>query len=67
MKAAMLGMTMPARYPPNDCIDAFTPVPVTLGVYGMLLMIDPPGVGLDIDYGRCMPRVRVGDAIGDAG
>ena len=32
MKAPMLGMTMPARYPPSRWMLALTPVPVTVGV-----------------------------------
>ena len=33
MNAPMLGMIIPARKPPNRCIPARTPVPVTVGVY----------------------------------
>src|SRR4029079_524280 len=38
MNAVMLGITMPARYPPNRWTDALRPFPWPAGGYGMLVM-----------------------------
>ena len=43
MNAPMLGITMPARWPPRRWILAFRPLPVTWGVYGVAMRASPRG------------------------
>ena len=49
MNAPMFGMIIPARYPPRRWTVALTPVPSTIGEYGIDSMFNSPSVELVVD------------------